>query len=90
MLLSSCSPDLCRNINSLMTTLVHEFPNGNITSLAFPTMLFNFLEINKESIRKLIKCYYTTMIFKISRKIALIVLLQSLKEIPRIRPTGIT
>ena len=73
-----------------MTTLVHEFPNGNITSLAFPTMLFNFLEINKESIRKLIKCYYTTMIFKISRKIALIVLLQSLKEIPRIRPTGIT
>ena len=35
-------------------------------------MLFNFLKINKESIRKLIKCYYTPMIFKISRNIALI------------------
>jgi len=35
-------------------------------------MLFNFLKINRESIRKLIKCYYTPMIFKISRKIALV------------------
>jgi len=34
-------------------------------------MLFNFLKINKESIRKLIKCYYTPMIFKISRNTAL-------------------